>query len=56
MRNMFYQSVAQATRKNISEFSIPTGVEPMTFRTPVRSDALPLSYRRLVGAKAISGV
>ena len=41
------QSVTQATRKKIRV--LPKEVEPTKFFSP---DALPLSYRRLVGAKA----
>ena len=39
------------TRKKIRV--LLSGVEPKTFRFMISSDALPLSYRRLVGAKAI---
>ena len=37
---------------SINDTGTPTGVEPTTFRL-ANTDALPLSYRRLVGAKAI---
>ena len=37
--------------KRKSAYRLPTGVEPMTFRF-TSWDALPLSYRRLSGAKA----
>ena len=36
---------------------LPTGVEPMTFRLiQCTSDALPLIYRRLVGARLLNYV
>ena len=45
---IFFQSVTQA----FSENEIPS----RTYDLPITSsDALPLSYRRLVGAKAIKG-
>ena len=47
----FLQRVTQAYSEKENP-TFPTGVEVMTSRF-TGSDALPLSYRRLVGAKAI---
>ena len=50
---MVYHSVSDTGKRGKKEIRVLlSGVEPMTFRLLI-SDALPLSYRRVVGAKAI---
>ena len=53
IKKMIFQSVTQAARKKENFRVLPAAVEPMTFWLPTSPDALSLSYRRLVDAKAI---
>ena len=53
IKKMIFQSVTQAARKKENFRVLPTAVESMTFWLPTSPDALSLSYRRLVDAKAI---
>ena len=54
LRMIFFQSSDTGILEKRKIRVLPTGVEPRTYDLPITSsDALPLSYRRLVGAKAI---
>ena len=53
IKKIIFQSVTQTARKKDNFRVLLTAVEPMTFWLPTSPDALSLSYRRLVDAKAI---
>ena len=53
IKKTIFQSETQAAWKKENFRVLLTAVEPMTFWLPTSPDALSLSYRRLVGAKAI---